>query len=456
MKNSGNLIHFASLGCSRNLVDSELMLGLLLKEGYDLTQEMSEADFLIVNTCGFLEASRDESLDVIDEFFTYKKPDAKVIVTGCMAQKFPKQIEERFPEVHALLGSGDIEKIVQAVRSLSQTFGVTDAKSYLQQGDVPRIQTTPPHYAYLKIAEGCLKRCSFCIIPTIKGHLKSKPQEQVLKEFKALLASGVHEVILIAQDLGDYGKERREKGAFTNLVKKMLEVDQDFWIRFLYLYPDEIDDELIAVMKSDPRICPYLDMPIQHVNNDILRLMRRKTSKEDIISIITKLRDQIPDVVIRTSLMVGFPGETEDHFEELLEFIQNYPLDNVGAFTYSNEKDAFSAKLSGHLSDEVKTKRYEKLMQTQLDIVKERQKKYIGQTLRVMVEGYHPETDLLLVGRFYGQCPEIDGKVIINDFAKVDTFSSFYQVEITDIAGYDLIGKVIAKEKQKNNLLAIV
>lgn len=455
---NGNKIHFTSLGCARNLVDTEVMLGIVLKAGYELTGSEEEADFLVVNTCGFLESARQEGLDTIDELFSVKKDSAKIIVTGCMVQKHSALIKENFPNIHYLLGPGDLEKILTAISSDGSGSEITNARSYLQWGEIPRQIATPRHYAYLKIAEGCAKRCSFCIIPSIKGPLKSKLVEQVLREFNSLLAQGVSEIILIAQDLGDYGKERREKGALENLLREMLKVPGDYWLRLLYLYPDEITNDLIQIMKSDSRLLPYLDMPIQHINSDILKAMRRKTNREHIIATYNLLRKEIPHSVIRTSLMVGFPGETEEQFQELLQFIQDYPLDNIGAFTFSLEEGAYAAKLPNHLSEEVKNERYEILMQTQSEIIAERNQKYIGQKLPVIIERVHPESEYLLQGRFYGQCPEIDGSVIINDGQCVDTLGQRYEVEITDAIEYDLIGKALRKipQKKASSSLAIV
>lgn len=438
-----NKFHFTSLGCARNLVDSEVMIGILLKEGYEVAPRIEEADFLVVNTCGFLESSRQEGIETIRELFELKKKDAKVIVAGCMVQKHSHEIKAHFPEVHYMLGSGDMEKIIDAVRSGAPGEAVSNARSYLEWGEIPRTLSTPKNYAYLKIAEGCKKRCAFCIIPTIKGPLKSKTNEQVLKEFNALLSQGVFEVILIAQDLGDYGKDRKEKGALAALLREMLKVKKNFWIRLLYLYPDEIDDELIALIKSDARICPYLDMPIQHINNEMLKAMHRTTSKEEIVEILSKLRSEIPHVVVRTSLMVGFPGETEEQFEELVDFLKKTPLDNVGIFKFSLEKEAYAAKLPNQISDEVKQERFEKLAKVQKKQVAKRNKLMIGKKVQAMVEGFHPESQFLLRARFFGQCPEIDGQIIINDGRKVTEFGRLYEVEITDSTDYDLIGRVL-------------
>lgn len=454
--NFQNKFHFTSLGCARNLVDSEVMIGILLKHGYEATASIEDADYLVVNTCGFLESSRQEGLDTIQEMFDRKKPSAKVIVAGCMVQKHSHELTDRFSNIHYMLGSGDVEKILQAVESGSSGSTVTDAKSYLQWGEVPRTLSTPKNYAYLKIAEGCKKRCAFCIIPTIKGPLKSKSQEQVIKEFKALLSQGVHEIILIAQDLGDFGKDRKEKGALAKLIQSMLEIKQDFWLRLMYLYPDEIDDELIAVMKSDSRICPYLDMPIQHISDSVLKSMHRTTSKDEILSIIQKLRKEIPHITIRTSLMVGFPGETEQDFEQLVDFVKKYPIDNVGVFKFSLEKEAYAAKLPDQISEEVKEQRFQKLTKTQLKVVRKQQKQWIGRKIEAVVEGYHPDSEMLMRARHSGQCPEIDGQIIINDGRKVNAFGKIYEVEITDALDYDLIGKVLGPKKCKKSKLVLI
>jgi len=438
-----NKFHFISLGCARNLVDSEVMIGILLKNGYEVTADLEEADFLVINTCGFLESSRQEGIETIASVFRQKKPTAKVIVAGCMVQKHSSELKERFPSIHYMLGSGDVEKILDAVRSGEPGEAVTSARSYLEWGEIPRTLSTPKHYAYLKIAEGCKKRCAFCIIPTIKGPLKSKSIDQVLKEFHSLLGQGVFEVILIAQDLGDFGKDRKEKGALAALLREMLKVEKDFWIRLLYLYPDEIDDELIALIKSDPRICPYLDMPIQHISDTMLKAMHRTTSKEQIVSTIQKLRREVPGVVIRTSLMVGFPGETEEQFQELVQFVQKYPLDNVGIFKFSLEKEAYAAKLPHQIPDEVKQDRFDRLAAAQQKMVRKRSEQMVGQKVKAIVEGFHPESEMLLRARYSGQCPEIDGQIIINDGRKVTAFGKVYEVEITDAAGYDLIGRVL-------------
>lgn len=445
----GNGIFFISLGCPRNLVDSEVMLGILLKNGYQVVDSLETADYIVINTCGFLEASRQESRDSIQQALSQRKQNARVVVTGCMVQTHQEELKKHFSQIDYLLGSGDLEGILEAVRSDEQGSLVSSARSYLEAGEVPRRLSTPRHYAYLKIAEGCRKRCAYCVIPTIKGPLKSKPQERVIKEVNSLLAQGVQEIILIAQDLGDYGKDFAEKhpNALTDLLREILSIQQPFWLRLLYLYPDEITPELIALMRSDNRICPYLDIPIQHINNDVLRAMRRNTSKEAVCSLISRLRSEIPGIAIRTSLIVGFPGETDAQFEELLDFVRSYPLDQIGVFKFSREPGSHAYSLPNQIPESVKEKRYNALMQVQQKVVAKQLRKLIGKRFEVFVEGYHPESRLLLVGRYYGQCPEIDGVVIINEgIERVSSFGERYLVQITDVAGYDLVGKVLLKK----------
>jgi ribosomal protein S12 methylthiotransferase len=443
---SGNKVHFISLGCPRNLVDSEVMIGILLRSGYEMTGALEEADYIVINSCGFLEASRQETRDTVTYSLNDRKKEAKVIVTGCMVQTHKEELKSQFPLIDYFLGSGDVEGILKAVQAEEQGELVSNARSYLEQGEIPRTLSTPKHYAYLKIAEGCRKRCAYCVIPTIKGPLKSKDEAQILKEFQILLGQGVKEVILIAQDLGDYGKEKGSKNlsALLNLIKEMLKDERPFWLRLLYLYPDEITDELIALIKSDKRILPYLDMPIQHINNRILKSMRRATSKEDILSTLQKLRKEIPDISVRTSLIVGFPGETEEDFQELCQFLKENPLDNVGIFKFSREPGSHAHDLPDQVPEEVKEDRWNRLMQIQKKTLNKWNKRWIGKKIPVVVEGYHPESKLLMIGRHQGQAPDIDGQVIINDGRLVKSFGSIYLAEVTESHDYDLVAKIIS------------
>lgn len=437
-----NKFHLISLGCPRNLVDSEVMIGLLLKAGYECTLNQNDADFIVINTCSFLSASRKEGCDTIRAVFDSKKKSAKVIVAGCMVQHGKEELKKIFPEIHYFVGSGDVDQILHAFQVGAPGEAVSSAKSFLEWGEIPRLISTPPHYAYLKIAEGCRKRCAFCIIPTIKGPLRSKSIDQVMKEFQSLLDRGVFEVILIAQDLGDFGKDRGAKGELAALLREMMKESRKFWLRLLYLYPDEIDDELIQVMKSDPRICPYLDIPLQHINDELLASMRRKTCRAQILEIIQKLRKEIPTISIRTSLIVGFPGESDDQFQELVEFVQKEKLDQVGIFKFSPEKEAAASLMPGQVSEDEKQRRMDILAKAQQKVVKKKNRTLIGRRFSAIIDGAHPESNLLLIARHSGQCPEIDGQLIINDAPKKVAQGQLYTVEVTDTAGYDLIGRI--------------
>ena len=363
-----------------------------------------------------------------------------------MVQKYGALLKKRFPAIHYLLGSGDVEKILDAVKQ-DEGEHISSARSYLAAGEIPRLRTTPEHYAYLKIAEGCKKRCAFCIIPTIKGPLQSKPTHWIIKEFQSLLKSGVFEVVLIAQDLGDYGKDRGEKRALANLLRKMLEQPQDFWLRLLYLYPDEIDQELIDIIASDPRICNYVDMPIQHISDQVLKRMHRKTSAKDILQTIENLHKKIPNISIRTSLMVGYPGETEQQFAELAAFLEKGMIDHVGVFTYSREKESYSDRLQDHLPEKVKKQRYNTLMTIQQQNVQQKNRRLIGKKIPILVEGYHPDSTYLLAARHQGQAPEVDGLVILNDFQTVNRLPAMYNAKIQDTTSYDLIAKTLSPIK---------
>jgi ribosomal protein S12 methylthiotransferase len=431
------------------------MLGLLGAEGYSPTPNLEEADVVIVNTCGFLDAARQESLEAIRSAISAKKPNAKVIVAGCLTQVPNETLDELHDQIHYLIGSGDVEKIVAAVKSEAPGISRSTAKSYLEQGDIPRTISTPPHYAYCKIAEGCRKGCSYCIIPHIKGPLHSKSIDSVVTEIANLVTKGAFEIILIAQDLGDFGKDQGFSGSsgLVHLLKKVLTLPQDFRLRLLYLYPDEIDSTLVGLMKSDPRILPYLDMPIQHINDPILSAMRRATSKKQILHTIEMLRTELPNVTIRTSLIVGFPGETEEQFKELCEFVEAQQLDAVGIFAYSKESLSASAKLSGHLSEELKQERCQRLGAIQKALVTKRNQKLVGQRVPVIIDGYHPETNMLMVARRPNQCPEVDPVVIINDTRRVRAFGEAYLAEITDVSDYDLVGRIVKPINRKEWIL---
>ncbi len=445
-------IMFQSLGCPRNFVDTEVMLGLSVKSGMVITQDVQEADYLVVNTCGFLESARQESREAIQDLAQSKKQNSKLLVTGCMVNLHKEQILKDFPEVDSILGSGAIDKVIQTIQQLEDNAGTrftqsSHRRSFLARGDVPRFLATPPHYAYLKIAEGCKKQCSFCIIPKIKGRLQSKPIPELVDEFQAILEHGASEIILIAQDLGDYGKDLKSSSPanLELLLRALLDStdDPNLWIRLLYLYPDEITPTLIDLMQSDTRICRYLDMPIQHSHDDMLKLMRRKTTGNEIKATIHLLRERIPGIHIRTSLMVGFPGETEEHFQHLLEFVQEYELENVGVFTYSNEPMAYSSRLPDHVPEQVKEERYHRLMQTQLETVRRKNQARVDkkERIEVIIEGL--QDDDTIIGRYFGQCPDIDGQVLLDANKESVCAGVRYWVEVNGFDEYDLIGRIV-------------
>lgn len=436
-------IHFTSLGCPRNWVDTETMMQKIVFSGYSITGKETEADILIVNTCGFLEEARKEAVDVIDTLLKLKKKDAKLIAVGCMVQKFSSILKDQFKDkIHYLIGAGDLEAILQAIQDEKKGSVITERKSFLCN-EKNRFFATPSHYAYLKIAEGCMKRCSYCLIPQIKGALKSKLIPQIVQEFRSLLSQGVFEIILIAQDLTDFGKDQKQKNALVVLIKELLKEKGDFWIRLMYVYPDNLSLELMQVMASDPRICPYIDMPIQHINDQILKKMLRATTKEKIYSVIQNLRAHIPEIAIRTSLIVGFPGETEEQFQELKAFLKEAQLDQVGIFAYSREKGTKAYELPDQVDEETKQKRVQELALCQQKIVERKNKKLLKKETLVLVDGYHPDSNLLIQARSQKQAPQIDSCFIINDINSIESFGKLYSVKTTTVLGHDLICQVV-------------
>jgi ribosomal protein S12 methylthiotransferase len=438
-------VFFLSLGCPRNVIDTEVMVGLATTHGYTIVTSLDQADFIIINTCGFLEAARQEALQTIRSVLEQKEPHTKVIVAGCLVQLKDGSLEQFKNEIHYCLGSGDVEEILTALSAEKPAVCISAKKSFLGCEETPRTLSTPPHYAYVKIAEGCKKGCSYCIIPQIKGPLKSKPEAQILNEIKSLLNRGVKELIFVAQDLGDWGKDLGYKGSdgLISLLRKVLEIEKDFFIRLLYVYPDEITKEFVELMASDQRILPYLDMPIQHIDDTILKAMRRKTTRQHIEECISLLRTAMPAITLRTSLIVGFPGEEESHFEKLCTFVEDTQFSHLGIFAYSKEELSSSFSLPNHVPEEIKESRCRRLITLQKKIVKKNLQKLVGKPLPIVVDGYHPETKLLLAGRHAGQCPEIDPIVIINDPSQVKAFGKRYLVEITGVSEYDLVAKVI-------------
>jgi len=431
-------LYFISLGCTRNQVDSEVMIAKLFSNGYILSKDMKTADIFVINTCGFLKQARDEAFSILDEILEIKKSYAKIIVAGCMANLFSKEILEK-KEIFSVVSSGNIDKILDVIKTPQV---LVNNLSYVSENNFERVLTNYKHIAYLKISEGCSKACSFCIIPKIKGPLISRSQKSIIDEFKQLLSKGVFEINLIAQDLLDFAKDRKEKLAFTKLLENILKIKNDFWLRLLYVYPDEITDEFIDLIASDKRVCKYLDIPLQHISDKMLKKMKRKTSQKKIFSLFDKLYEKIPNLSIRTSLMVGFPSETQKDFEMLLDFIEKVKIDHLAVFKYSNEKYAPSYNYPYQVDEKIKEDRFGILTKKQLDIVQNRNKKLIGKNMSVLVDSYHPESNYLAMARSQAQCYSVDSNIIINNTQKIKAFGRICEAKIIDAAGYDLIASI--------------
>ena len=423
-------ILFISLGCDKNLVDSEVMLGLLDAKGYKIVDDENKADIIVVNTCCFIHDAKEESIQTILEMAEYKKDGRlkALIVTGCLAQRYQQEILDEIPEVDAVLGTTSYDKIVETVEEALEGNGHVQLSDIdaLPLVNTKRLVTTGGHFAYLKIAEGCDKHCTYCIIPKLRGNYRSVPIERLVKEAEELAEQGVKELILVAQETTVYGKDIYGEKSLHKLLKELCKVGGIQWIRLLYCYPEEIDDALIQVMKEEKKICHYLDLPIQHASDEVLRRMGRRTSKEQLVDIIGKLRSEIPDITLRTTLITGFPGETEEQHEELMEFVDEMEFDRLGVFTYSPEEDTPAAEMPGQISEEVKKDRQAELMELQQDIAFEQAENMVGREMLVMIEGKVADENAY-VGRTYKDAPNVDGFIFINteeelmsgDFAKV-------------------------------------
>ena len=438
-------ILFISLGCDKNLVDSEVMLGLLDAKGYQMVDDETLADVIVVNTCCFIHDAKEESIQMILEMAQYKTKGRlkALIVTGCLAQRYQKEILEEIPEVDAVLGTTSYDKIVETVEEALAGNGhlkLADVDA-LPLVDVKRLVTTGGHYAYLKIAEGCDKHCTYCIIPKIRGNYRSVPMERLLKEAEELAEQGVKELILVAQETTLYGKDLYGEKSLSMLLRELCKINGIRWIRILYCYPEEIDDALIQVMKEEKKICHYLDLPIQHANDTILKRMGRRTSKQQLKKIVRKLRQEIPDIALRTTLITGFPGETQEQHEELMEFVDEMEFDRLGVFTYSPEEDTPAAEMSDQISEEVKEDRQAELMELQQDIVFDQAEDMIGQEVLVMIEGKVADENAY-VGRTYKDAPNVDGLIFINTDEELMS-GDFAKVKVTGALEYDLIGELM-------------
>lgn len=436
---------FVSLGCDKNLVDSEHMLGDLMEHGYTICDDEADADIIVVNTCSFIADAMEESIQNIIEMGQYKESGKlkALIVTGCLAQCFTDDILKDLPEVDAIIGTNSYDELINAIDEVLSEKGIKPVYKKDLTGlprDGKRVLTTGGHYAYLKIAEGCNKRCTYCIIPYIRGDYRSVPMERILAEAKQLAEDGVKELILVAQETTVYGKDIYGRKALPELLNKLCELDGIRWIRILYAYPEEITDELIECMASQPKICHYIDMPIQHCNDELLRKMGRKTDKADIMNIAAKLREAMPDISLRTTLICGFPGETAEMHQELLQFIRDMKFDRLGAFAYSKEDGTVAATWDNQVEEELKQKWQEEVMLCQKEISLANNQAYVGRTLPVFIEGKLPE-DGVFIGRTYRDTPSVDGFIFVNSDTEL-TSGQFVEVTVTSFDEYDLIGDV--------------
>ncbi|MGB4476583.1 MAG: 30S ribosomal protein S12 methylthiotransferase RimO [Bacillota bacterium] len=435
-----------SLGCNKNLVDSEVMAGILSEKGYELVASPSEANIGIVNTCGFIESAKQESVDAILDLVDYAQSEQRpsvLIVAGCLSQRYADELLDEFPEVNAVVGTGEffrIDEILDRVYSGERVKAV-GTPSYLYDHRTPRLLSTPRHYAYLKIADGCNNRCSYCAIPSIRGCMRSRKQESVVFEARALADAGCKELILVAQDTTAYGVDLYGRPALLDLVRAVSKVDGIEWIRLLYTYPTRITDDLLRVIADEPKVVRYLDIPIQHVNKRILASMNRSGDRASLSRMIGRIREAVPGVTIRTSLIVGYPGETDDEFSELLEFVAEQELDRVGVFIYSQEEGTPAGQMPDQVPEQVKKERYAELMELQKSISLKKMKRRIGSVERVIIDGVSEESSLLTVGRSEGEAPEVDGLIYIGNAHPQP--GSFVNVRLTDASEYDLVGEVV-------------
>ena len=438
-------ILFISLGCDKNLVDSEVMLKLLEEKGYQFTDDEAEADVIVINTCCFIGDAKEESVNTILEMAEYRKSGSckALIVTGCLAQRYQKEILDEIEEVDAVLGTASYDAIAETVEKAlggqkEQHFESIDRLVPDQGG---RVLTTGGHYAYLKIAEGCDKRCTYCIIPKLRGHFRSVPEEQLLAEAQRLAEQGVKELILVAQETTVYGVDLYGEKRLPQLLTKLARIPGIRWIRVQYCYPEEITEELIQVIKNEPKVCHYLDLPIQHASDRILKRMGRRTTQADLRRIIGRLREEIPDICLRTTLISGFPGETEDDHEELMRFVDDCEFDRLGVFPYSAEEDTPAASMPDQIPEEVKEERRAELMELQQEIAFEKAEEMAGRELTVMIEGKVADENAY-VGRTYKDAPGVDGYLFLNTDETLMS-GDFARVRVTGALEYDLIGELI-------------
>jgi ribosomal protein S12 methylthiotransferase len=439
-------VSLVSLGCPKNLVDAEVMLGYLSRDAYEVTTDETQADIIIVNTCSFIKEAKQESIDTILDLAD-RKHDARcrlLIVTGCLPQRYQEELAKELPEVDIFIGTGDYPRIAEIIaekRTTSEQLCYTGDPNFVYNDELPRLQSSPHYTAYLKIAEGCSNNCAYCVIPQLRGAMRSRPLASLLTEAAQLVAGGVKELNLIAQDITAYGKDLPDAPTLEALIAELAKMEGLKWIRLLYAYPDGVTDSLIALIKSEPKVCKYLDLPIQHISDPILKRMKRRSGEEEIRTLIGKLRSEIPDIAIRTSLIVGFPGETTEDFKKLLQFVEETRFDRLGVFCYSREEGTPAAEMPEQVSERIKRERHKKLMRTQARVSFKHNRTLVDSEEEVLVEGYSEETDLLLKGRSSRQAPDVDGLVYITSGNA--NVGDIVRLKITDSSDYDLIGEII-------------
>ena len=438
-------IFFVSLGCDKNLVDSEMMITSLRKNGFVLTDDIDDADVIVVNTCCFIGDAKEESINTLIEMGGDKEGRCKLLVAaGCLAQRYHNEIKEDIPEVDLIVGTMGYEDLSEKINEALGGKGVLESLKdidYLPTPLTDRDSMSGGYYAYLKIAEGCDKCCTYCVIPKVRGHYRSVPMDNLIAQAKHLVANGAKELILVAQETTLYGKDIYGEKSLPKLLEELSKIDELKWIRILYCYPEEITDELISAIKNLPKVCHYLDMPIQHGSDDVLRRMGRWTNREQIEKTVAKLREEIPDIALRTTLITGFPGETEDDFEQVKEFVKKMEFDRLGVFTYSREEDTPAAEMDGQIDEEVKEARRDEIMQIQQDIAFDKSNSRVGEIYEVMIEGRLPDEGVY-IARTYMDAPDVDGYVFIQSDYNLDS-GDFVKVEVTRSDEYDLIAEII-------------
>ncbi|MBC8017728.1 MAG: 30S ribosomal protein S12 methylthiotransferase RimO [Verrucomicrobia bacterium] len=435
-----------SLGCPKNLVDAEVMLGILSRHDFEITTDEKDADVIIVNTCSFIKEAKQESIDTILDL-AERKRDGRchtLIVSGCLPQRYQEELAHELPEVDIFIGTGDYPRIAEILAEKGGTEGqlrYVGDPDYIYDESLPRLNSSPSWYSYLKIGEGCSNCCSYCIIPQLRGAYRSRPLEALVAEAEKLVSRGVKEINVISQDITRYGSDLEDGSTLETLVRRLAAIDGLRWIRLLYAYPDGITDSLIELIRDEPKVCKYLDIPIQHISDPVLKAMKRRSSEQQIRDLIARLRSEIPSIALRTSLIVGFPGETVDDFNSLMHFVEQTHFDRLGVFCYSREEGTPAAGMPEQVSERIKRERYRKLMRAQARLSFRRNRALIGQTEEVIVEGYSEETELLLKGRSSRQAPDIDGQVYIT--AGTADVGDIVTLRITDSSDYDLIGEIV-------------